>query len=266
MTVVTGVGSTIVTTRSGLEVEVQRRGSGPDIVWFHGLVGLAPEEPALDLLARSFTVHAPIWPGFGPIENETEIETMLEFALAGWDLVDALGLERPHLVGHSFGAMIAAEMACLARNDLSKLALVAPYGLWVDAAPLPDPFATLPFQLAELLLADPANAAMLLPPGLDLSTDQGLAEFMIRNNRRLGTAGKIMFPIPNRRLSTRLYRLTAPTCIVFGDQDSLVTPIYASAWSDAVPHSEISELTGGHLLNLEAPNELASILTGFFNH
>ena len=255
--------STIV-TRRGLEIEVQTRGSGADLVWFHGLVGLAPTEPALDLLAETFTVHAPVWPGYGDIENETDIEDMLEFALLGWDIVDALGLDHPHLVGHSFGAMIAAEMACLARNDLDRLALVAPYGLWVDALPLPDPFATLPFQLAEMLFADPANAAKLLPPGLDLSTDQGLAEFMIRNNRRLGTAGKIMFPIPNRRLSKRLYRLTAPTAVIFGTNDTLVAPQYSEAWRAALPNAQISELPGGHLLNLEAHEALATALGDFF--
>lgn len=256
----------VVTTRSGLQIEVQRRGSGRDLVWFHGLVGLAPREPLLDELARSFTVHAPLWPGFSSIENETEIEDMLEFALLGWDLIDALGLERPHLIGHSFGAMIAAEMACLAPNDLDRLALIAPYGLWVDTDPLPDPFATLPFELAELLFADPANAAALSTPGLDLSTDEGLAEFMIRNNRRLGTAGKIMFPIPNRRLSKRLYRLRATTGLFFGSDDALIRPGYAVAWQDALPHATVSHLPGGHLLNLEAPAELATALSDFFNH
>ena len=228
------------------------------------MVGLAPTEPVLDLLAETFKVHAPVWPGYGSIENETDVEDMLEFALLGWDIVDALGVVRPHLVGHSFGAMIAAEMACVARNDLDRLALVAPYGLWVDSCPLPDPFATLPFELADLLFDDPANAPKLLPPGLDLSTDQGLAEFMIRNNRRLGTAGKIMFPIPNRRLSKRLYRLTAPTAVIFGSGDRLVDPHYAEAWQAALPDAHVSTLSGGHLLNLEAHEALAAALAAFF--
>ena len=200
-----------VATRRGIDIEVRSGGSGPALVWFHGLVGLATDEPALAALANTFTVHAPVWPGYGELENEGAIEDMLDFALLGWDIVDALGAGRPHVVGHSFGAMIAAEMAAVARNDLGKLCLVAPFGLWVDDEPIPDPFAVLPFQLAELLFADPANAALLLPPGLDLESDEGLAQFMVSNARRLGTAGKIMFPIPNRRLSKRLYRLTAPT-------------------------------------------------------
>jgi pimeloyl-ACP methyl ester carboxylesterase len=255
-----------VTTARGIDVEVRRFGSGsqgggPDVVWLHGLVGLAAEEPALDALGADFTVHAPLWPGYGEIENEGSIEDMLDFALLGWDIVDALGLVRPHLVGHSFGGMIAAEMACVARNDLDRLALVAPFGLWLDDHPIPDPFAVLPFQLAELLLADPDNASKLVNEGQDLSTDEGLAQFMVQNARRLGTAGKVMFPIPNRRLSKRLYRLTAPTLLVAAEKDSLITDRYLDAWHAHLPSAERATIDGaGHLANLEQPTALATAI------
>lgn len=255
--------TTVVTTRGGLEVEVQQRGSGPDLVWFHGLVGLAPEEPALDRLAETFTVHAPIWPGYGEIENEEAIEDMLDFALLGWDIVDALFLDEPTIVGHSFGAMVAAEMACLARADLDRLVLIAPYGLWLDAEPLPDPFATLPFQLAELLFDDAeTHASKLVTPGLDLESNEGLAEFMVRNSRRLGTAGKIMFPIPNRRLSKRLYRIGVSTMIIMAEDDQLVTSPYGPAWQASIEGSELVSIGGGHLVNLENPQELANLIAG----
>lgn len=256
--------TTNITTARGIDVEVRQIGSGPDLVWFHGLVGLAGDEPTLDALAETFTVHAPLWPGYGELENEGSIEDMLDFALLGWDIVDGLDLERPSLVGHSFGAMIAAEMACIARRDLDRLALVAPFGLWLDDHPIPDPFAVLPFELAELLFADAANAAQLVDPGQDLSTNEGLAQFMVQNSRRLGTAGKIMFPIPNRRLSKRLYRLTAPTRIIMASEDSLIGEPYGAAWAEAISGSELVELAGaGHLANLEQPAELAALITEF---
>ncbi len=256
-----------ITTRRGIDIEVRSGGSGPALVWFHGLVGLAPVEPALEALAERFSVHAPIWPGYGAIDNEGAIEDMLDFALLGWDICDALGLDqgtRPHLVGHSFGAMVAAEMACLARNDLDRLVLVAPFGLWLDDHPIPDPFAVLPFQLTELLFNDTANADQLLSGPVDLASDEGLAEFMVANSRRLGTAGKIMFPIPNRRLSKRLYRVTAPTRVVLAGGDALITEPYGQAWSAAIDGAEVATIDGGgHLLNLEQPAALAEDLIGF---
>lgn len=64
-----------------------------------------------DEVQQHYRVLAPEWPGFGESTGEERIEDMLDFALHGWDLVDALGVERPHLVGHLMGGMIAAEMA-----------------------------------------------------------------------------------------------------------------------------------------------------------
>lgn len=253
-----------IATRRDIDIEVRSGGSGPDVVWFHGLVGLAPIEPALEALAERFTVHAPIWPGYGAIDNEGAIEDMLDFALLGWDICDGLDLQNPHLVGHSFGAMVAAEMACIARNDLDRLALVSPFGLWLDDHPIPDPFAVLPFQLTELLFDDPANAGQLLSGEVDLESNEGLAEFMVANSRRLGTAGKIMFPIPNRRLSKRLYRVTAPTRIIRASGDKLIGEPYGQAWADAIDGAELSTIdSGGHLINLEQPKALADELTTF---
>ncbi len=253
-----------VATNRGIDIEVHSGGSGPPLVWFHGLVGLTAAEPALELLADSFTVHAPVWPGYGEISNESSVEDMLDFALLGWDIVDALALEaKPHLVGHSFGAMIAAEMAAVARHDPASLTVVAPFGMWLDEHPIPDPFAQLPFELTELLLSNPENAAKLLPPGLDMSSDEGLAQFMISNSRRLGTAGKIMFPIPNRRLSKRLYRVSAPTTVIMAEGDRLITEPYGPAWTEAIGGATLTTIAdSGHLVNVEQPQRLAEAIAG----
>lgn len=267
----TGVTSRSVTTVKGVEVDVRiyqpaagATQSAPAIVWFHSMAGLAHHESALETLGARFQVYAPVWPGYSELENEGEVEDMLDFALLGWDIVDALGLQRPHLVGHSMGAMIAAEMACLARRDLDRLVLVAPFGLWLDEHPIPDIFAVLPFQLTELLLADPANASQLLTPGRDLATDEGLAQFMVQNSRRLGTAGKVMFPIPNRRLSKRLYRLSAPTRVVLGAADALITSTYGEAWKGHIPQADMVVIPdAGHLVNLDQPDALAAAVAEF---
>src|SRR4029453_5742716 len=196
-----------VETRRGLRGRVFEAGSGAPLVFFHGAGGLLRDNPFLDDLARRHHVLAPEWPGYGESTGEEHLEDMLDFALHGWDLVGALGLSPPHLVGHSMGGMIAAEMACLAPHDLGRLVLVSAAGLWLDAEPIPDIFAALPFEIPGLLFADPAMGAALLTGGLALHDMDALKDFYIGNARRLGMAGKILFPIPNRRLSKRLYRL-----------------------------------------------------------
>ena len=89
---------------------------------------MTAEDPFLNALAETHHVYAPLIPGYGDSEECPEIRDMLDFTLHSWDVVEALGLKDPILVGHSMGGMIAAEMAAIAPNDVSRLALIAPAG------------------------------------------------------------------------------------------------------------------------------------------
>jgi pimeloyl-ACP methyl ester carboxylesterase len=255
-----------VETRRGIKARVLEAGSGAPLVYFHGAGGLFKEEPALELLAQRFHVFAPEWPGYGLETSEDKIEDMLDFALHGWDLVESLGLSRPNVVGHSMGGMIAAEMACIANQAVNKLALIAPAGIWIDANPIPDLFSMLPFELVGVLFADPRNGEKFLTGGIDFTNPEALQQFLVNNARRLGTAGKILFPIPNRRLSKRLYRLTAPTLLVWGREDKLIPFSYAQRWQQLVPHAKLAPIDGGsHMVAHEQPEAVAKEIERFLS-
>jgi pimeloyl-ACP methyl ester carboxylesterase len=254
-----------IETRRGIKCRVLEAGQGAPVVFFHGAGGLFPQEPVLESLARRFHVYAPEWPGYGVETTEDKLEDMLDFALHGWDVIDALGLDRkPSLVGHSMGGMIAAEMACIANQNVEKLALIGAAGLWLDAHPIPDLFSMLPFELAAVLFADPKSGEKFLTAGVDFSNMDALSQFMVTNARRLGTAGKILFPIPNRRLSKRLYRLRAPTLLVWGAQDKLIPPVYAKRWQELVPQARLALIeAAGHMVPYEQPEATAAELERF---
>jgi pimeloyl-ACP methyl ester carboxylesterase len=258
-----------VVTRRGIEAKVHSRGSGPAVVWFHGAGGLLPEEPMLDLLAQHYTVLTPEWPGFGDEQTETKIEDMLDFTLHGWDLIDALDLgERPHVAGHSMGGMIAAEMAVLNPDRIGRLVLVDTLGLWLDAHPVPDIFAMLPFEMVQVLFADQAMGEAVLTAGLDFSHDGALTTFLVRNARRLGTAGKILFPIPNRRLSKRLYRITNPTLLLWGAQDAMVPTVYGERFRELLVSTpaQLEIIEGsGHMLPYEQAERAAAAVVAFLS-
>jgi pimeloyl-ACP methyl ester carboxylesterase len=259
-----------IETARGLKCTVREWGSeGSPLVYFHGAGGLLEREPLLEALGQSHRVFAPEWPGYGEQETETALEDMLDFALHGWDVVRALELDpqndgNPILVGHSMGGMIAAEMACLAPQSCERLVLIASAGLWIDEHPLPDLFATLPFELAELLFHDPAEGVKILTAGADFEDPAALATFMIRNARQLGTAGKILFPIPNRRLSKRLYRQSAPTLVVWGREDRFIPPVYAELFGELLPSAEIAWIDeGGHMVPVEKAELVANEILRF---
>jgi len=253
-----------VETKKGTRCRVLEGGSGAPVVFFHGAGGLLADNPFLDGLAQRYSVFAPEWPGYGDSTGEELLEDMLDFALHGWDLVEGLGLRQPHLVGHSMGGMIAAEMACLAPRDLAKLVLVGAAGVWLPEHPIPDIFAMLPHEIAEVLFVDPARGAALLTGGADLSDMEALKEFYVATQRRLAMAGKILFPIPNRRLSKRLYRLTAETLVLWGAADTLIVPAYAEQWKALIPGARVQTIAGaGHMLPWEQPAAFVDAVVRF---
>jgi len=253
-----------IETRRGCKVRVFEAGQGVPLVFLHGAGGLFAENPFLEKLAQRYRVFAPELPGYGESTGEEQLEDMLDFTLHGFDVIDALGIEKPHLVGHSMGGMIAAEMACVAPHDVSKLVLVAPAGIWIPENPIPDLFSFLPHEFAQMLFHDRALGEQLLTGGLDLRNMEALVEFYIGNARRLGMAGKILFPIPNRRLSKRLYRLRAQTLLVWGAQDRLIPPLYATRWREHLPQAQLEEIeAAGHMVPYEQPEAFVAAISRF---
>ncbi|HXA40903.1 MAG TPA: alpha/beta fold hydrolase [Phenylobacterium sp.] len=227
-------------------------GAGPDLVFLHGAGGLTAEDPFLNALAARHRVYAPLIPGYGDSEEAPEIRDMLDFTLHTWDVVEALGLKDPILVGHSMGGMIAAEMAAVAPNDVTRLALIAPAGLWDDAHPVADIFSTLPFEMPALLFHDAEAGAAILTAGRNVEDPGFLQAYLVTNARQLGMAGRILFPIPERGLHQRLYRIKARTVIVWGDSDRLISPTYAHAFKKGVADARLVSIPeAGHMLTVE---------------
>jgi pimeloyl-ACP methyl ester carboxylesterase len=233
-------------------------GSGPDLVFLHSAGGLTADDPFLAALAETHHVYAPLIPGYGDSEEAPEIRDMLDFTLHSWDVVAALGLKDPILVGHSMGGMIAAEMAAVAPGDVSRLALIAPAGLWDDDHPIPDLFATLPFEMPALLFHDAVAGAAMLTAGRDVEDPGFLQAYLVTNARQLGMAGRILFPIPERGLHQRLYRIKARTVLIWGDSDRLIPPAYAHAFKKAIAGAQLISIPeAGHMVTLEKTAHVA---------
>jgi pimeloyl-ACP methyl ester carboxylesterase len=232
-------------------------GSGEPLVFLHGAGGMTPDDPILTELSGRFHVYAPYLPGYGETEECATLREMLDFALHGWDVVEALGLKNPILVGHSMGGMIAAEMAALAPNDVSRLALICPAGLWLDEHPIVDIFTLMPFEMPGYLFHDPKKGAAMMTAGLKMDDPGFLTDYLVRNARQMGMAGKLLFPVPERGLAERLYRVKAKTVIVWGESDKLIPPIYGPAFAAKIAGATlVSVPEAGHMVIAEKPAEV----------
>jgi pimeloyl-ACP methyl ester carboxylesterase len=253
--------SRMIETAAGRKVRVHEAGTGESLVFLHGAGGLFPNDPFIARLAERYRVHAPVLPGFEDSEGADSMRDMLDFTLHTLDVLDALGLDRPIVVGHSMGGMIAAEMAAIAPHQIDRLALIAPAGLWLDQHPIPDIFAMLPFELPPVLFHDEVLGTKLLTAGLDFDDAAFLQDFLIRNAKQLGMAGKILFPVPERGLAERLYRVRAKTVVVWGESDKLIVPAYGDAFVEQIRGAELVRVpAAGHMVTLEQPDAVVEAI------
>ena len=238
-------------------------GSGPPLVFLHGAMGVEAGDPLLAALSARFHVFAPYLPGYAETEDRSDLRDMLDYTLHSWDVIDALGLKNPLLVGHSMGGMIAAEMAAIAPHDVSRLALIAPYGLWLDDHPIPDVFTFLPYKTPEFLFHDVEAGTARMTAGLKLDDPKFLQDYLVRNARQMGMAGKLLFPVPDRGLKDRLYRVRAKTVVVWGESDRLIDPTYGQAFVLGIEGATLVKVPqAGHMVNLEQPERAADAISG----
>jgi pimeloyl-ACP methyl ester carboxylesterase len=234
-------------------------GDGDPVLFLHGAGGLF-WDPLLDAIAASHRVVAPEHPGAGDSQGLEHVEDLWDLVLYYNELLDALELPRVSIVGHSFGGMVAAEIAANNPERVSKLALIAPIGLWLDEHPVPDISGVPPERIPELVLADPQGPVAALMPAPDPSNPESLFKAAMT----LASILQFIWPLPDKGLSKRLYRVKAPTLLVWGAQDKLVDPAYGQAFAAAIAGARLELIDGaGHLPNLEQPEATIGVLTEF---
>jgi pimeloyl-ACP methyl ester carboxylesterase len=248
-------------------VEVLEAGTGAPLLFLHGAGGIPLWEGVLPLLAEEYRVHAPLLPGFGQSTGLDALDDQWDLFLHGFDVVEALGLDRPYVVGESMGAWMAAEMAALRPKEIGRLALAAPVGLWRDEAPIPDMFGMMTHELVPYLFHDERCAAaqrMLGVSALFSEQDdrtEAQVEFLITMARGFRTAAKFLFPIPELGLEKRLPRIEAPTLLVWGAADRFVPPLYGRLFAERIPGARLEQIEGaGHLIGLERPEPYAAAI------
>jgi len=245
-------------------------GSGDDVVYLHAGGGVTAGDPLVQALADRFHVIAPLHPGFVDPDEVSEIRDVHDLALYHDELFDALGLDGVPVIGHSFGGMVAAELAAHVPDRVSKLVLAAPVGLWNDDYPMADMFTAFPFEINDLMWADPnskqAQQAMATMANelSDLKVDDPMIAMLQRVLPGLITIGKYLWPLPDKGLSRRLRRIKAPTLVVWGEKDKLVPSRYADDFVAGIPDARAAFVAdAGHMMPFETTSEFVELVAGF---
>ncbi|MDA1128158.1 MAG: alpha/beta hydrolase [Chloroflexi bacterium] len=247
------------------EAEVLKDGSGPPLLYLHGAVGQKGWAPFLDALAEKFTVYAPYLPGYSKSSGLDKLDDLTDLTLYQFELLDALGVSKAHVVGHFLGGMIAAEMAVLSPSYVDRLVLAAPAGTWRDSEPVADLLLMTATELQNDLWSS-ASSSMGLSPA-DFEANARLkANLAADRMQDLTAAGKFLWPIPDKGLKRRAYRIKSPTLILWGENDRIIPPVYAEDFSNLIAGSKVSVIPNtGHLLMIERADVFAAAMVNFLS-
>ncbi len=258
---------TVSAWRDEIDTRVKVAGDGPPVVFLHGAYGLQ-WDPFLDDLSRSHTIYAPEHPGTTPGAPDAlkPLDNLWDLVLYYYELFDKLGLESPAVIGHSFGGMVAAEIAATNPERVGKLVLIDPIGLWRDDQPVRNwmitPFGDLPkylFANQDNPLAQMMAAATRMTEMSDAQMDQ-----QIQIMWSAACTGKFVWPIPDKGLKKRIHRIQAPTLIIWGRQDGIVPPVYADEFASHIANARVELIdSAGHLPQLEQLEIVSKLVSDF---
>jgi pimeloyl-ACP methyl ester carboxylesterase len=268
-----------------VETEVEISGNGPPLVYLHGPWGLAPDRAFVARLAQANRVYAPKHPGTsrGDPEAVHALDSWLDLVVYYGELLDRLELARDPekwepvfgkdhaqtrepsfaLAGHSFGALMAAEIAAAAPRAVRRLVLIDPVGLWRDDLPVKNWMVLSEAERAPSLFADPEGAAAKRFFGTPDDPAERV-DVLAQSLWSQACTGKFVWPVPDRGLKGRAHRIAAPTLIVWGDADRIIAPAYAQEFAARIAGARIALIDrAGHLPQLEQPDAVAKTVLGF---
>ncbi|MGH9190018.1 MAG: alpha/beta fold hydrolase [Acidimicrobiales bacterium] len=251
----------------GLRIGFRQAGEGRPLVLLHGALSDSRVwRDQLEDLSDEFTVVAWDAPGCGASSDPPETFPLGEYAdcLAGF--IEALGLRRPHVLGHSFGAGLALELHRRHPSVPRSLVLVGAYAGWAGS---------LPAEEVEMRLRLALESAELLPdrfvpqsiPGLfsDLIPAQRSEELarIMSEARPVGT--RVMArAFADADLRDALPQIQTPTLLLCGGADQRSPPPVAEALHAAIPTSRMIVLPGlGHESYLESPERFNAEVRAF---
>jgi len=242
---------------SGLRIWFERKGAGPPLILLHGALSDSREwRRQLDGLSDDFTVVAWDAPGCGRSSDPPESFRLPDYADCLMAFIQEIGIERPHVLGLSFGSGLVLEFYRRYPAIPRKLVLASAYAGWAGSLP-PE----VVDERLEMALNDSEKPPQQLVDAMIPSLFSGSA-----SDELIGEIVAIMsgFHPAGMRAMARAFAeadlrdvlpyIDLPTLLLYGEDDKRSSLDIARQLHTSIPTSTLVVIPGvGHQMNMEAP-------------
>jgi pimeloyl-ACP methyl ester carboxylesterase len=253
----------------GLEYET--RGTGEPVLLIHGSHVAGSFLPLVrdGALAERYLLIRYHRRGFAGSDRAPAGFRIEDQARDAFGLLEDLDIERAHVIGHSYGAVIAIQLACQAPHAVHSLTLLEP--------PLmtPDTAAAFSGQLTPIVDAYRAGNARgaiegfmgaVCKPDWQAITARAVPGGAEQAEKDAATFFDVEFPALASWAfdAERARRIVQPALYVLGGDSAPVFQASRALFASSVPHAECAELPGlDHLLQVRNPKRVAGAIAAF---
>jgi pimeloyl-ACP methyl ester carboxylesterase len=251
----------------GLSIAYQRAGDGPPLVLLHGFTHDSRAwRPQLESLADQFTVIAWDAPGAGQSVDPPETFGISDWAdsLAGF--LAAVGVQRAHMVGLSWGGLLAQAFYQRHPGRVRSLVLADTYAGWKGSLPEPIPEQRLAACLRDASLPPAEFVPRYLPGMFSESPSQEVRDELAKIMADFHPLGFRLMATALSHADTRdlLPTIRVPTLLIWGDADARSPMPVAEQLRAAIPGAQLALISGaGHVSNLERSAQFNAVVRDF---
>lgn len=227
------------------------------LVLLHGAGGSLGQWPYQMRRLPGYRVLAPDLPGHGHSQGNA-YSSIREYAYSCHNWLEALGVAKAVVIGHSLGGAIAFDLALEYPNLVNGLVLVT------SAAQLPvNP------QLLDLLtvpLKVQSGVNKIISWSFARESDEGLRSKLFSQlmANREGVLKQDFQACASFNITERLSEIRIPVMLVIGSDDRMLSPRLAEEATKAMPDAKLRVIRGGgHMLHQEKPLELREAVEEF---
>ena len=257
----TGADTKQMITLGGVELEVDIRGNGAPLLLLTNEEQLENNSQLADRLAEKYRLVIPSPPGFGNSPRPDWLTRAEDIAYIYLDLVEHLKLADAVIVGCSLGGWLAAEMAVADDSYIKKLVLVDAYGVKIGGPydrDIQDLWINTAQQVTAWTWHNPSRAHRDFT---QMSEDE--LTIVARNKENFARLCWEPY-MHNPKLKHRLHRIDAPTLVVWGDKDGIMSTDYGRAYAGLIRGAQFEVIPdAAHYPHLENTGAFMAALEKF---